>query len=286
MTAMPGRCVVINGGRRNVVVTASGATVVGEEALSWLLRTMDTSDAARLHRPPAPQPEVEPLVAARTTAQLLDSGVIDDEGVLPKLQTTVVGVTWDAFSMLPRQVARLARAVVANGLRVVVEFGSGASTLGLTAALYVMNEVGTLVSFEQDAVWIRRVEQPLAMFRRPGLDARTFHCPLTSWPGGSSPPVTRWYDATIVNDVLHELPGPVDLLVVDGPTAFRPEWRFDRYPALPVVRPFLSDSATIMLDDTHRAHERDVLELWQQELGPDWSANVGERATWLTRVRH
>ena len=60
------------------------------------------------------------------------------------------------------------------------------------------------------------------------------------------------------------MPGRIDLLVVDGPPGLlRPQ---ARYPALPVLRERLSPGASILLDDTHRADEREIVRRWLDEV--------------------
>lgn len=52
----------------------------------------------------------------------------------------------------------------------------------------------------------------------------------------------------------------VDLLVIDGPPEATGNWA--RYPALPLLREKLRSGAVVVLDDTHRADERAILEAW------------------------
>ncbi len=80
----------------------------------------------------------------------------------------------------------------------------------------------------------------------------------------------------------------VDVLVVDGPPAWRPGSAHARFPALDMLAPFLAPGATVVLDDVERAGERDVLQRWSREhairfdMRPEAGIAVG---TWPARTR-
>ena len=61
----------------------------------------------------------------------------------------------------------------------------------------------------------------------------------------------------------------VDLLLVDGPPAYRPEIALARYPAGPYFAPRLSQRCAVFLDDAGREGEqaKAIAGRWQQELG-------------------
>jgi hypothetical protein len=67
----------------------------------------------------------------------------------------------------------------------------------------------------------------------------------------------------------------LDLVIVDGPTAYEPGKAKSREPALPLNRPFLSERAVVILDDVNRKGESEILDRWLQDY-PEFS---------LTRVR-
>lgn len=151
----------------------------------------------------------------------------------------------------------------------VVECGAGASTV-LLARLLDQRGAGRLTALEHDPGWAARVTDQL---RREGLDAvaRVVLAPLE---GG-------WYAA----GALVELPEQIDLLIVDGPPADRPELAQARHPALGAVEPRLAPGATVVLDDIGRAGEQQVLARWEAETAwrferlEDEAIAVGRRAT-------
>jgi hypothetical protein len=68
----------------------------------------------------------------------------------------------------------------------------------------------------------------------------------------------QWYDLSAL-----QLPGSIDLLVVDGP----PETtqKLARYPAVPLLASKFSRGARILLDDGSRPDERLMARRWAEE---------------------
>jgi hypothetical protein len=150
------------------------------------------------------------------------------------------------------------REIVATVLRdrpkVVVEAGAGSSTVVIAAALQRIGS-GHLWSLEDSPGYAGSIRRQLAAV---GLTdyATVFDAPLvdTVLPGGTWP----WYDIA----GLH-LGAPIDLLFVDGPPGVTAP--LARYPVLPVLRPWLSDHAVVILDDADRPDERECVRRWQAE---------------------
>lgn len=142
----------------------------------------------------------------------------------------------------------LVELVIQRRPEVVVEFGSGISTLVLARALQ-MNGTGRLVSFEHKQGF---AELARSRLQTRGLTACITVAPLISadcWGCRG-----KWYDAA-------SLPPNIDLLVVDGPPAyFAPETRESAGPA---VFPYLSDSGILVLDDAKRPGERTIARRWR-----------------------
>jgi predicted O-methyltransferase YrrM len=137
--------------------------------------------------------------------------------------------------------------------RLVVEFGTGASTLVIAKALQLAGG-GTLISFEQHTDFVEACGKWLA---EHGLEADLRVARLTpspgDWPG-------LWYDHG-------PLSGGIDLMLIDGPCwALHPftrgaaETLFDK----------VSPGGTVMLDDAARPGERIVARRWRR-LHPDFS---------------
>lgn len=162
----------------------------------------------------------------------------------------------------------LCNTIVHRAPREVVECGSGSSTVVL-ARLLAERGVGRLHALEHDADWAGFVNRQL---RTEGLGevARVVLAPLED----------GWYSPAGVG----QLPAEIDVLVVDGPPADRPELATARHPALGRLAPRLRPDAIVVLDDIGRAGEQAVLERWEREAGwhferlADEAIAVGKRS--------
>src|SRR3954447_9135319 len=160
---------------------------------------------------------------------------------------------WNAYAMRPAGLTAVLNDVVANTRRHVVECGGGVSTLFIARLL--AQRGGRLMTIEDDAHWAQVLTSQLTA---EGLDehATVVHAPLTpthlGWPGEDA----RWYSTAVLDGAVT---GPIDVLVVDGPSAWAQATRHVRYPALPYFQSRLAKEFTIILDDVARRGERDLL---------------------------
>jgi predicted O-methyltransferase YrrM len=139
----------------------------------------------------------------------------------------------------------LARHVKRTTPRVIVECGSGASTLVL-ARMLQRNGSGHLYSLEHSAAYADATRTKL---REYGLEqwATITHAPL----------VDKWYALPSA------LPEKIDMLVIDGPpTETGP---LARHPAGPRLLTRLSPGGSAFLDDALRDDEREVARRWRDE---------------------
>jgi predicted O-methyltransferase YrrM len=172
--------------------------------------------------------------------------------------------------------ARLIVAEVGGRRRVVVECGSGMTTLLLAHALR-QNGGGRVYSLEHDEGFAR---ETTALLERAGLtdQAEVIVAPLARQRFGSES--VEWYDLSVAGD---RLPHQIDLLIVDGPPATTP-WA--RWPALIALADRLTLEGTVLMDDGRRRHERRVAYRWASEhpeLDLFWLDTV--KGTWRLR-RH
>jgi hypothetical protein len=152
----------------------------------------------------------------------------------------------------PDFLAVLARHAAA-GPRVIVECGSGASTVVLARACE-RNGRGHVWSLEhlpdmaeRTRAWL--AEQGLADY------ATVIDAPLV--PQALAGHAGVWYSTDELPDL------PIDMLVVDGPPGS--SGRLARYPAGPRLFPRLSMHGSVFVDDFHRPDERAIVARWQQE---------------------
>lgn len=139
--------------------------------------------------------------------------------------------------------------------RHILECGSGASTVWAAAALRQRAE-GHVVALEHDRDF---AEQTRRSLRTHELEdwATVIDAPLVEQdiPGLGK---RLWYDLSALGES-----DRFDLLFVDGPPGST--GRLARYPALPRLLPWLSSGATIVADDTDRAAEKRMVNMWCQQ---------------------
>lgn len=164
---------------------------------------------------------------------------------------TRVGLTQDALPHLGSWKAdtyllhRIVDIIEAARPQTVVELGSGATSLVIAQALS-QHGGGALHSYDGHAPFVAEMEAWLA---EHGREATFRHAPLVQrdvrWPG-------LWYSLT-------DVPGSIDLLVIDGPPwAVHPFARGMAERLFPLIAP----GGTILLDDAARPGERYVARRW------------------------
>lgn len=161
----------------------------------------------------------------------------------------------DSFVASPDLLLYLANHVAAVRPGLVVECGSGVSTLVLARSAQILSPSTRIVALEHDPNYLRQTRQQIAMH---GLDdyADIRLAPLA--PAGLSDHETLWYDRTAAEDLTE-----IDLLMIDGPpAALGPNVR---YPAVPLLHDRFSESAVILLDDAARPDEIEVADRWTAE---------------------
>jgi predicted O-methyltransferase YrrM len=180
-------------------------------------------------------------------------------------------------TLFPDAAATLVGLIRTRKPRLVVELGSGVSTL---IAAYCLRDLGNgkLISLEHDPVYSAITRDNL---RRHGLErvAEVVDAPLTDVPVNNE---TRcWYDA----GALDVIDSKVDLLLVDGPP--RKVRKLARYPALPLLIDKLATNAVVLVDDANRSDERETVRRWQTEF-PGFKVThspIGEGTVLLERVQ-
>lgn len=156
------------------------------------------------------------------------------------------------FSMEPAAILVLVEEVRRSRPAVVLELGSGASTIWLAAALSALGH-GRLVSIEHDPAYHAAT---LELLQANGLESRVDlrlapirPCTLDDgrdWP---------WYDTDAFAGIER-----VDLLLVDGPP--QSVGPMSRFPAFEHLRGSLAPGARIFVDDATRGDEQRMVKQW------------------------
>jgi predicted O-methyltransferase YrrM len=136
----------------------------------------------------------------------------------------------------------------------VFEIGSGSSTI-ILSYLFNQKKAGRITSIDHDEVFGNKTRTELD---DRGLSefADVFICPLSKQRVLDGE--YNWYDISNMN-----IEDPIDIVIVDGP----PEktQKNARFPALPLLIDKLSDSAVIILDDSARKEEKEIVRMWLKE---------------------
>lgn len=165
----------------------------------------------------------------------------------------------------PDVLLRLHSHIMATCPRVVVEFGSGASTLVIADALR-QNGIGQLVSLEHSEHYGAQTLGTLkAESLQSWVDIRIGE--LVAWDGdhlnsANTDEPCLWYSKSHLEDI-----ECIEMIWVDGPPAAT--CQFARYPALPALFERLTTNAQIWMDDTFREEEKDICQRWAEDYGFD-----------------
>lgn len=158
------------------------------------------------------------------------------------------------WALSPAGLLMLTDTIIKHGAELVVECGSGSSTLWMALAMRETGR-GKVVALEHLPEYAKKTQELLdAHGVAPWAEVRV--APLTSvaTPQGEF----QWYETTGMS-----WDRPIDMLLVDGPpTKTGPH---ARYPALALLGEQLRAGATIVIDDTERQDESEVIRIWEQE---------------------
>jgi predicted O-methyltransferase YrrM len=212
-------------------------------------RTFDTLRQARADIPKEIRQTFSQLEALQTLNNVLPS-----TDLLPPTR---------GWAASPDLLMVLVDLVITERPSLVVECGSGASTLWIALAMRRFEIDGRIVSLEHDPVFGGRTRDLLA--RHKVLDLVEIRdAPLESFSiDGEN---YSWYATRAWED----LKG-IDLLFVDGPPAATGHQA--RYPGLPLLSESLSPVATIVLDDLIVPDMQEVLRLWLDAY-PDFRSEI------------
>jgi predicted O-methyltransferase YrrM len=153
--------------------------------------------------------------------------------------------------------------VITERPSLVVECGSGASTLWLALAMRRFEIDGRIIALDHDPVFGGKTRDLLARHGVSDL-AEVRDAPLESFSLEGE--IYSWYARRAWEDVTG-----IDLLFVDGPPATTGHQA--RYPALPLLAGSLSPVATAVLDDLVVPDMQKVLQRWLDAY-PDFRSEI------------
>ncbi|MFM8240414.1 MAG: hypothetical protein ACKOAW_08890 [Actinomycetota bacterium] len=146
----------------------------------------------------------------------------------------------------------LAGYVLEHRPRLVVDLGSGQSSVWMAGAMRVAGYDGRVVGVDHEEQYARATEE---LGRRQGVSEwlTVVHAPLVEESIAGR--AVTWYDESALRSL-----DAVDLLCVDGPPAQGAEQA--RWPALPFFRDRMSAGGRVILDDMIRVDEQQIAQDW------------------------
>jgi len=156
----------------------------------------------------------------------------------------------------------------------IVECGSGTSTLLMATCLKTFGIDGRVIAIDHDATYAEKTRD---LLRRNSVDdvVTVVTAPITSRTVRRNS--AQWYDF----DPDQHLNQDIDLLLVDGPP--NPLGSMMRYPAIPILHDYLTPGSLILLDDGHRTDEQRVVSAWKA-LGYEASLEGAWSPYWVLRA--
>jgi predicted O-methyltransferase YrrM len=167
---------------------------------------------------------------------------------------------WSIDSFLGRH---LIQHLLEHRPKCIVELGSGSSSIIMARTLQILEEKNTAhiaVDHESKYLDLTRLS---AQLNGVSEDIEFLLCPLERYESLNK----LWYGglAERLND------RKIDLLVVDGPPG--PLQPMSRYPAVPLLLPYMSEHCTVILDDANRDEEQEIARRWTQE-NPEFNLSL------------
>lgn len=197
------------------------------------------------------------MMGTFNTLKIEDSYAI---GLLNPLLGDFPFIPFTGSSLRPFCMVHMVNDIIVNNRKKIIEFGSGISTIIIGRLIKKNNLNTTLLSIEHNESWVALLNE---LLKKEGLSdfVKVVWAPLTQC--NLALESNHWYDLDIVRKALEN--NSFDMVIVDGPPAWEPSKEKARYPALPFMREYLSDKASIYLDDADRAGEHSILQLWQNK---------------------
>jgi hypothetical protein len=155
----------------------------------------------------------------------------------------------------PDFLLKIAEVILNDKPNFMVELGSGVSSLVINACVK-LNGAGSAITIDHDKDYLMKTIA-LVQSSQKQVHIVFEHCPLRKSNIGNEE--WQWYDIPSSS-----ITRKIDLLIVDGPP--RKIGKNSRFPAIPKLHMYFSDSTKILLDDYNRMDEQEVVSLWIQEL--------------------
>ena len=207
----------------------------------WMLykknRDLITSVKKKLYQIPINQRKIESLLSIYNS--------IDIEIPLKR---------FNGFVCSPDFLNELLRKILIYKPQYILELGSGVSTIIIGKALK-KNGFGKLISFEHLKSEYDKTNDEIELHKLKKFCTCIFS-PLSKVKIDNKE--YNWYSIDF-----KKIEFPIDMMIVDGPPIHSSEEK-SRFPALPILKKYLSDNFIILVDDANRDDEKQILNSWKK----------------------
>lgn len=207
------------------------------------------------------------FIQVKRRLSLMDNGIAETQGLvqLSGLDQPFPMPFGGSWALTPDAAVVLAREVVVRKPGVVVELGSGASTVMVGRLLKQLGQ-GRLISLDHDPEWASQTRRYIIASGLQDI-VEVIDAPLTRQQFDGKD--FDWYR---IPEQLRDIQ-QIDMITVDGPPQVTDTSILSRYPALPAFAAKLSPQAIIYVDDAGRETERNMINAWLQAY-PGWASRM------------
>jgi hypothetical protein len=182
--------------------------------------------------------------------------------------------------MMPRAITYILNEIIVNNKSRVLELGMGISTLYITKLMAELSNV-SLLSIDHDEAWIEACRHQIREKELTSTRHKIIHAPLTQIVIDNTAELFYYDLERFLGEVASFSP---DLLIIDGPPAWKPDISGARVPAHQFLAPLLSMNATVFIDDYTRAGESRLLESFLAT--PEWNVEIRDPSANIAILRN
>lgn len=174
--------------------------------------------------------------------------------ILQPLLTDLPYLPFNGGALRPICIAYILNEIIINQRKMILEFGSGLSTIMMARLIKKNNLDVKIFSVEHNQEWASIIERYLEKenLRQYVNIIRTDLKEIKTNLGN-----VNWYEYnTIINNINHN---KFDLIIVDGPPANAENIKYSRYPALINMTDNFEEDFCLILDDANRKGEQQII---------------------------
>lgn len=181
--------------------------------------------------------------------------VIGHMQLSPVLSSINSYLPFSSSTLSPASLSIVCNDLFTNNRRMVLELGSGTSTVILAKFIQKYNLKTVIVSLEENRPWHEKIQQILSEEKL--LDfVKLIYAPYSENDG--------WYSDDFIPEFLKNNYS-FDTFIIDGPQAWQKGREMSRKNALYKLFNFLTADFSVFLDDINRPGEKAIAKLWEKD---------------------